>query len=92
MPPSPNNVDGIRPPATAPTGPPQRPPEPEADPKTNTLDLKAEAAEIGKQAAMPKSKPKVSKKNNGPVVTILLTLIIMVLLIGLAYYAYSKSK
>lgn len=35
---------------------------------------------------------KTSKTDSGPTVVILLTLIFMILLIGLAYFAYNKSK
>lgn len=104
MPPTtPNNVDGIKPPAPAPTGPPQRPAEQKAaapvqqvaqaqPAQSNTVDLKAEALNASKQPTLPKSKPKVSNKSNGPVVIILLTLVVMIALIGLAYFAYNKSK
>ena len=98
MPPTPNNVDGIKPPAPAPSGPPlSSTAAPQANvPKTNSVDLRAEAAQVAEsaaaQATMAKNRPSVSKKNNGPVITVLLTLIVMVLLIGLAYFAYNKSK
>jgi len=101
MPPSPNNVDGIKPPAPAPTGPPQRPvdqPQPQAaseQPAANqhsNVDLKAEAAKAAKQPEMLKSSNKGQKKDGAPVTVILFTLIVMVALIGLAYFAYSSSK
>jgi len=108
MPPTPNNVDGIKPPAPAPSGPPQRPVDQQAaqpqqqqpqapaqQPQAvqhNSVDLKAAAAEAGKQPALPRSNPKVSKGNGGPALPIVFTLIIMVALIGLAYFAYNNSK
>jgi hypothetical protein len=106
MPPSPNNVDGIKPPAPAPTGPPRRPinqPQPvttqnaSAAPAApaalhNTVDLKAEAATVAIESVVAKSRPNVSKKTGGPVVPVLITLIVMVILIGLAYFAYNNSK
>jgi len=39
-----------------------------------------------------KSQVKTSKNSSGPAVAVLMTLIIMVLLIGLAFFAYNKSR
>ena len=96
MPPRPNNVDGIYRPPTVPLGdPPTAPPATAGSPNPKpAIDRPAEAKPPADSSSAPvKNHPvKVSKIAHGQAIPILITLIVMVLLIGLAYLAYTKSK
>lgn len=102
MPPKAVSVDGIKGPAT-PADSANRPggiideikKDSEQAPIKRSEALNAEIKkELQKQPVKTNVANQVnsSKVDHGPTVTILLTLIAMVLLIGLAYFAYNKSK
>jgi hypothetical protein len=89
MPPkTPNDIDGLSKPAT--------PPEVQAPPTANSpVDIEQDSGkELIDANLVPeiKQQVKTSKAKRGPAIPILITLIVMVLLIGLAYFAYNKSK
>jgi hypothetical protein len=88
MPPKTPSVDGISKPAVIPNPPvapsidSTAPSQPNSDPKPVEDKLKP----------VIKNQVKASKVQHGPVIPILITLLGMVLLIALAYFAYNKSK
>ena len=90
MPPKPvNSVDGIsRPTATASNTPAT---QILSAPPTG-LEPRAPEMTSNTQKSTPKAQVKTTRTKRGPVIPILVTLIAMVLLIGLAYFAYNKSK
>lgn len=92
MPPKANNVDGV----SRPTIPLQTPPR-----AVQEEGLKAELANEkvtdSKQAqeakkAAPTGQLKTSRPPRGPAIAIVITVVVMILLIGLAWIAYNKSK
>ena len=83
MPPKPSSVDGITRQAIP------APPHPVAATQSRP-PLPQSAAQVNQKPA--KSQVKASRVDYGPTIVITLTIIFMVLLIGLAYFAYTKSK
>lgn len=89
MPPKTSSVDGISRSAPAQLNR-AMPPTTSPGPANQQLRENKSPADCSKSET--KSQVKTSKIVRAPVIPILITLIIMVLLIGLAYFAYNKSK
>lgn len=81
MPPKPASVDGIT---------RQAVPMPPHSMALNE-EIKKEQAAKNNQPSV-KNQVRSSKTSSGPIIVIILTVIFMVLLIALAYYAYNKGK
>ncbi len=85
MPPKPNSVDGVT--KQAVPAPPHSPIQHSA-----ALNEEIKKEQQSQTASVANTKVKTSKESHRPIIIILLTIIFMAALIGLAYYAYIKSR